>query len=192
MEYNIDDRKYYSQSYNVTVKAYIIRKEDFKVTKLPSRVKLRLLGDKKVDKPRIEIKEDDYFNDECNIREDYDPFFNKILILEIKFPNCADKADFTIDTDMVIRKIETTNVYDFVMSVNGEFQNFENDVNIYNEDKIHFSIERNNVENESKIILTGFDPNIILDERFDPESSLDEEVVEEKIIINENDENKNE
>ena len=47
-EYSIDDRKYYAQTYNIKVLAYIIRKKDFKVTKIPSRFVVRVLGtDKK-------------------------------------------------------------------------------------------------------------------------------------------------
>lgn len=36
-EYSIDDRKFYSQTYRIKVKGYIIRKEDFKVERIPSR-----------------------------------------------------------------------------------------------------------------------------------------------------------
>lgn len=41
-EYAIDDRKYYSQTYKIKVKGYIIRKEDYKVERIPSRVLLPL------------------------------------------------------------------------------------------------------------------------------------------------------
>ena len=37
-EYSIDDRKYYSQTYKVKVRGYIIRKEDYKVERIPSRI----------------------------------------------------------------------------------------------------------------------------------------------------------
>jgi hypothetical protein len=37
-EYAIDDRKYYSQTYKVKVRGYIIRKEDYKVERIQSRV----------------------------------------------------------------------------------------------------------------------------------------------------------
>lgn len=39
-EYSIDDRKYYSQNYKIKVMAYIIHEEDFKVTHMPSRLKI--------------------------------------------------------------------------------------------------------------------------------------------------------
>jgi hypothetical protein len=36
-EYTIDDRKYYSQTYKIKVRGYIIRKEDYKIERIPSR-----------------------------------------------------------------------------------------------------------------------------------------------------------
>ena len=39
-EYAIDDRKYYLQSFKIKVRGYIIRKEDFKVERMPSRLVL--------------------------------------------------------------------------------------------------------------------------------------------------------
>jgi hypothetical protein len=36
-EYTIDDRKYYAQTYKIKVRGYIIRKEDYKVERIPSR-----------------------------------------------------------------------------------------------------------------------------------------------------------
>lgn len=38
-EYTIDDRKYYSQTYQIKAMAYVITEDDFIVTKTPSRVK---------------------------------------------------------------------------------------------------------------------------------------------------------
>ena len=43
-EYTISDRKYYSQAYRIKLMGYIIRPEDFSVTKIPSRFKVGLVG----------------------------------------------------------------------------------------------------------------------------------------------------
>lgn len=37
-EYTIDDRKYYSQTYKIKVRGYIIREEDYEVERVPSRI----------------------------------------------------------------------------------------------------------------------------------------------------------
>lgn len=44
-EYNIDDRKFYSQAFKIKVMGYIIRKEDFKVTRVPSRFIMKFIDD---------------------------------------------------------------------------------------------------------------------------------------------------
>ena len=44
-EYSIDDRKYYAQSYQIKLMGYIIRAEDFKVTKIPSRFVTKIMVD---------------------------------------------------------------------------------------------------------------------------------------------------
>ena len=36
-EYTVDDRKYYSQTFKIKVRGYIIRREDYKVERIPSR-----------------------------------------------------------------------------------------------------------------------------------------------------------
>ena len=182
-EYSLDDRKYYSQTYKIKIKAYIIREEDFKVTKLPSRVIMRILGVTDKEKPKVEIGEEDYFLDDCCIREEHDPYYNKLLTLTINFPKCTRFADFSIDTDMIVKKIETNNICDFVISINDEYQDLENELNFYNDDKLHFEIERNDLEKDSKITISGFDPNSILDDRYNPESSLDEDIIEENLYF---------
>lgn len=186
-EYALDDRKYYSQSYKIKIKAYIIRKEDFTVTHLPSRLNMRVLNanDKNIhiDKPTIEVVED--YIDPCCEQKQTSPYYNKRLNLNIKFPHCALTADFTIDVDMIIETIETNNVYDFILNVNGEYQDFSHDVNqFYNGDDISIKIERDDLYKESSIVIYGYDPNVVFDSRFDPESSLDEIIDEEEITFN--------
>lgn len=62
-EYSIDDRKYYAQAYSIKVLAYIIRKEDFKVTKIPSRFSVRLLGTEKAHKYNKVKRDNNWFGE---------------------------------------------------------------------------------------------------------------------------------
>lgn len=181
-EYSIDDIKYYSQTYQIKIKAYIIREEDFKVTHLPSRMIMRMLGENNKRKPKIQIEEQDYIADECCLRTEEDPYYNKKLTLKINFPTCTNKAEFEIDTDMIVRQIETENVYDFIMWINDEKQTFEDETKIFNEDKIKIKISRDEDIEGSVITLIGFDPNTVLDKQYNPESSMDENIEEEEII----------
>lgn len=43
-EYTIDDRKYYCQTYQIKVMAFIIREDDYVVTKVPSRIKTKFVS----------------------------------------------------------------------------------------------------------------------------------------------------
>lgn len=193
-EYGIDDRKYYSQTYNITVKAYIILEEDFNVTRLPSRLSVRILGSDEKKKmkgvketSKIQIEEDDInWAEECRKQflDETDPYYKKKLTLTINYPICTSTAEFVIDTDMVIRQVETNNIYDFVFCVNGERMMFDDEVKVYNEDKIKVIISRDIDEEESSITFIGVDPNVILDSRYNPESPLDELVQEENIEYN--------
>lgn len=52
-EYNVDDRKFYAQTYKIKVMAYIISESDFKVETVPNKFKLgffNISGDKKKNK----------------------------------------------------------------------------------------------------------------------------------------------
>ena len=61
-EYNIDDRKYYAQSYQIKLMGYIVRKDGFKVTKIPSRFVVRMLGSEEKVKYKKIKKQDNWLN----------------------------------------------------------------------------------------------------------------------------------
>ena len=184
-EYSLDDRKYYAQTFRIKIKAYIIREEDFKVTRLASRIVVRGLGDTHKLKPHIELEESPYLDDKCNIREEYDPYYNQKITINVNYSSsCDNKAEFDADFDMIIRQVETTNVYDFVLCVNGEMQDLESDVRIYNGDNVTIEISRDEYDRTASIQIVGLDPTKVLDERYNPESALDEEIIEEIIDIN--------
>ena len=166
-EYNIDDRKYYSQSYKILLKAYIIQEKDFKVTKIPSRLNIKTLGDKKV---RTNNKNITY--DTCGIWEEERYTYQKV-ILTIDCDVCEESKTL-LKESLVIRNIETYNISDFSLFINGEKQNFENEVQIEIEDELVIKIIKSNPFKKSQIIITGYNPNIIYDSYNDPESSLDE------------------
>lgn len=185
-EYNIDDRKYYSQSYKIKIMAYIIREEDYKVTRLPSRWNTRFLGDKKTrlhknKKPEIKIEETLCT---CNIETPKEErYYNKKLSLYVDFPTCARTAEFIIDTDMNVSDVEITNVYDFIIKINEEIVDLEkDDLEFINGDKISIEIEPDDIFEPSTILFTGIDPNTIIDGDYNPESALDEIDTDEEII----------
>ena len=186
-EYNIDDRKYYSQSYKIELLAYIIDPSGFKVTHVPSRLKIRTssMDKKHKHKDDVKIKIEDWNKvDEC-AKEPQSPYANQLVNIVIEFPLCKKETDFTIDTDIVIDTIEMKNIYDFVLCINGEVQNFESnyEIKIFNGDDIHIEISREDLYSDSIMEIKCYNPNVVYDERINPESSLDDNKKDIEILI---------
>ena len=228
-EYAIDDRKYYSQTYKVKVRGYIIRKEDYKVERIPSRFLLpwrdsdatgiihrrgknrrdeekvtfmtfkpdeeqkfkieSLVNDDEncpvpdmipTDKPS-EIFEETSDADDC-CKKKLDRYYNKIMKVIMNF-DCVTELEFEIDKDMVLESVETKNVFDFKLLVNGELMNLENDIKFINGDNIMVRISRDDIEKASEVTLVGYDPEVAIDSLL-PEVAIDEPIDEEHILIN--------
>lgn len=228
-EYAIDDRKYYSQTYKVKVRGYIIRKEDFQVERIPSRLlmswkdsdakgiinrrgknrkddekvtfmeydtkewqtfKLEAMLDddscqvpdiKSLDKPS-EIPDDGDGADECCEKE-HDRYYNKIMKVFMDF-DCVLELEFIIDKDMNLESVETKNVRSFKIFVNGESMDLDNDIVFFDGDTIKVTIVRDDLEKTSEIVLVGYDPNTVIDTSKPYETSIDEPIDEEHILIN--------
>jgi len=239
-EYSIDDRKYYSQSYQIKLMAYIIRKEDFKVTKIPSRYTLKIYHDESKPKYKKRVIDDcwlgnlenkiEYYNeehkhqiddnqlpkigfmlpmDECGIKDNGDtppprnpsviieelpdccipkepsPYVNKKMKLIADFPYCEEHSvTFTMDTVIDIDEIETDNVHDFKIKINGVLQTFEDEVTLQVGDEVFINISREDEYGDSSLTIVGTDPNTVIDTRIDYESELDAPTMEEDIYVN--------
>jgi len=231
-EYTIDDRKYYSQSYKIKVRGYIIRREDYKVERIPSRLVLsshdsdasgiinkRGKNRREEDKVKFieEYKESlqyQEFKDETLKKDDHcepipidekdrpseiyeetsgntdccDPapnkYYNKIVKIMMNFDDCTSELSFEIDKDVVLDSVETTNVYDFRLIVNGEAMDLETDIKFLKGDEIMVRITRDDLHKDSEVILVGYDPEVAFDRTKLAESSLDEPIDEEDIMIN--------
>lgn len=224
-EYTIDDRKYYSQSYKIKVRGYIIRKEDYKVERIPSRLVLsshdsdasgiiNRRGKNRTDDEKVKfieefqiskidvMKEDerceiipveekdkpseiheDIDTSECCVKKP-NPYYNKIMKIIMNFDDCTSELSFEIDKEMVLDSVETTNVYDFRLIVNGETMDLDSDIKFLSGDEITVKISRDDLHKNSELTLVGYDPNMVFDKTKIAESSLDEPIDEEHIIIN--------
>ena len=229
-EYTIDDRKYYSQTYKIKVKGYIIRKEDYKVERIPSRliisshdsdasgiVSKRGKNRKNEDKVKflegfeqdinkimnednacepiavVEKEKPSEIYDSEDVQsciEEPSECYNKIVKIMVHFDECESKLTFTIDKDVALDEIETSNVQDFKLIVNGELIDLEGDVNFFNNDEITLEITRDDFYKDSDITLVCHDPNVAFDKTKIAESSLDEPIDEEHILVNYNKEEK--
>jgi uncharacterized protein YukJ len=102
----------------------------------------------------------------------------------MKFDDCTTELSFVIDKDMVLETVETSNVYDFRLLVNDELMDLDSNVKFYKDDEITVRITRDDLQAESELYLIGYDPNVAFDKTNIAESSLDEPIDEEDIMIN--------
>ena len=231
-EYTIDDRKYYSQSYKIKVRGYIIRKEDYKIERIPSRLVMsshdsdasgivNKRGKNRENDERVKFIEgfeftqeekeeiinndyhcepipieekqkpseiiDDYEADVCD--EEPDRHYYKTLKIMMKFEECVLELTFVIDKDMVLESIETSNIKEFDIIVNGEIMDLDKEIKFLNGDEITVKIKREDLYGTSEMALIGYDPNVIFEIKNSLESSLDKTIDEEHILINYDEEN---
>lgn len=214
-EYAIDDWKYYSQVFDVKVKGYIIRREDYHVERIPSRMTLGVSvvsegKASKLPKPgeRIDTIEWDYSKnrgvDACGYethpepkdqnpyvdvieeeicpKPDDPPYYYKVIKIIIDYGYCSSSVTFTMDKEVIIETVETENVYDFKLIINCEEMNLDNDVTIYPGDEVTVKITKNDLYKASKVTFSGYDPNSKLPKDYNPESQLDDNIVDEEDI----------
>jgi len=91
--YQIDDRQFYGQTYNIKVMGYVITEDDYKISEIPLKRKVNLPGMDTINNKRADVEIDD---DNTEI--------------EVIFPVGCKKAKFTIDTDFKVQKMESKNV----------------------------------------------------------------------------------
>lgn len=135
-EYNIDDRRYYSQSYAITVMAYIMPKDSFSVVELPSLVLESFEGDK-IKKSKTTVFE--------GCEDEYNPYGYKDVEIKTEIARDSFNGKFTIDFDAKIYSIGLINVRYFEMFVNDKQVDLNNyftsmDRTCYQEDKINISL----------------------------------------------------
>lgn len=183
-EYVIDDRKFYSQSYKIRLRGYIIRKDDFKVEHLPSRVMIITEGDAK--HKRNKWKNIEYYEDPCRVVEDINHFKYRAVAININYDTCDDDISFIIDINMKLELIEISNVFDFLLKVNGEcidINDIEN-IEFKKGDTLEIKISKDNFSETSKIVLNGYNMDEIVDETINTESDLDDSTHTEHILVN--------
>jgi hypothetical protein len=113
------------------------------------------------------------------------PYVNKKLKLIADFPYCEEHSvTFKVDTVMDIESIELENVYDFVVKINGEVQDFEDDVRLNIDDEVFINISRKDEYGDSSFTIIGTDPDTVIDTRIEYESELDAPTMEEDIYVN--------
>lgn len=170
-KYSVSDYRFYVQTVTIKALAYIIHEEDIKVEKFPKRVHIGLVGDKAKNK-KVKI----------DIEEDEDELKNQTIRLSLSFEKWHDKADFQIDTDMVIQKIDKTNIRNMRIFVNDTPIYWNKGLSVKDGDRIRVKINQFDVKEEASLVFNGINPNYSYIDNT-PESVSDEPTRHQEIEI---------
>lgn len=171
-QYNINDRQFYGQTYQIKVMGYIITADDYKVEEVPLKRGLNIgMMKRKKKVADVEINE-------CE--EPYNPLYPKPVTLTITFPiDCLkSEVEFTIDTDFKSEKVELENILpDYKVYVNDELIDNKFGLSTKSGDEIKVIVRKRSYSDKTKvtkITFIGYNPSVIYNEELDyPESDLD-------------------
>ena len=139
-DYTIDGRKFYLQSMDIVLKAYIIAKDDIKVELVPKRKKVTT-SLKAYDKSIVTMEFDD---------DDEDKF-----VLNIKFNKKTTKVNFKPGDKMKLKFAKKKNANKLVIKINDEEIDINSDITVDPDDDISIKITQPVGTESSEIIFNG-------------------------------------
>lgn len=139
-DYTIDSRKFYIQSIEITLSAYIIPKDDIKVELIPKRRKVTT-NLKSIDRTFVSM--------------DYDEDDENKIQLNINFNSGVSKVNFTLDDDMFLFFDSKTNANGIKMKINDDDVDINTKIRICSGDDISIKISQPNILKSSEIIFNG-------------------------------------
>ena len=135
--YQIDDRQFYSQSFEIKVMGYVLSKEDFKVEEQPLKIGMDFKCSLSKRKANIEVEE---YENPCNMPNDELEFYPKPIDINIEFPPCVKETEFTFDENVIIKELNLANVKNYSVYINGKEIYDVKDIKISNGDDIKVKI----------------------------------------------------
>lgn len=154
-EYNIDDRQFYAQTYQIKVMAYIITKDDYRTEEMPLKFSVTLpIGERS--KADVEIDEP-----EGETENGYQK-----AVLTLDFPISCDKTKFLLDIDFVVTDIKFTNIINdsIEITANDNVVNAVAPFVLEDNSEVKVSIRRKISRRKATIVLSGYNPNFISEE----------------------------
>lgn len=186
-DYTVDDRQYFAQVFEIKLSGYILKQDDFEERLVPiMNLSCLSVEGNRVKKADVEIEEVEEDSEiPCWVASE-DRYYNQPVTITMTYLTCdSDRREFEIDCKVLIKKIETTNVRQYKIRVNGEVVVVDED-GLYLEegDVINVNIARINKMKDSKIVFYGENPDVIYDKMNDvPESALDEINISQEIEV---------
>lgn len=139
-DYTIDGRKFYLQSMDIQLKAYIISKDDIKVELVPKRKKVTT-NLKAYDKSIVTMEFDD---------DDDNKF-----VLNIKFNKNTTRVNFKPGDKMKLKFVKKKNANKLVIKINDEEIDINSDITVDSDDDISIKIIQPVGTESSEIIFNG-------------------------------------
>ena len=140
--YQIDDRQYYAQTFNIKVMAYIITEDDYRVEEIPLKRGINIADmPSKVNIPQAEIEE-------CENGTD--------IKLNVFFPLKCNKSiiHFTNDTDFDMTNIVTDNILkNYKLYINGDI--VKENITLHDGDEIKVMCNKIDKNQEASFIING-------------------------------------
>ena len=151
-EYSIDNRQFYSQSYNITVKAYIITQDSLVVEERPEMKVLGLEGDS-VKHSYAEVEELP-----CDYKKESDYAYVPIIIT-VHFEACDNRYTFTMDCEFALSDVILENVRSFKLYINDNPVEPEEGLRFRKGDLIKVAkVDKVRYYEGGDVIFNGFDP----------------------------------
>lgn len=194
-EYSINDRQYYSQSYNITVRAYIITEDSFIVHEVPRLTFIGFDIEGEGSYADIEIggihkpAEIQTIMNETNDCVDNTPYYYREVTLKAYVDPCDLNLSFTMDMDFTVKadKSYSINSRYFKIKINDETVsesydgNIPTDIEFHKGDRVKIcKVIKKREARPAQIILNGFTKDEIVSIN-DPE----DEQYREEIIVKE-------
>ena len=139
-EYSIDDRQFYSQSYDIKVMGYVIGEDDYVVEEHPLKFGVKIGVDTDAVNSSVEI-------------DDTNPYD---IILTVDFPVGSTVSKFTIDTDFLCGVDKIDNILgNYRIFINGTLADKDSKMGMHNGDEIKIMAQKRFSERKSSITLKG-------------------------------------
>lgn len=139
-EYSIDDRQFYSQSYDIKVMGYVIGKDDYVVEEHPLKFGVKIGVDTDAVNSSVEI-------DDTNPDD---------ITLTVDFPVGSTVSKFTIDTDFLCGVDKVDNILgNYRIFINGTLADKDSKMDMYGGDEIKIMVQKRFSERKSSITLKG-------------------------------------
>lgn len=191
-EYSINDRQYYSQTYSVTVRAYIIPEDSFIVHEVPrlTYIGFDFLG--KGSYADIELGKRFGPADIHSIITETDdcidskPFHYRYVTLKVFADMCDNHVTFTMDMDFTAKAkwFYSVNARFFKIKINGETVcqseggNIPDDIEFHNGDLVKIcGIVRKKISAESQFVFGGFTTEEVVNDNGPEEEQYEEEII---------------